>query len=317
MADISEKLNIIQECHSVQMSWWQCPPVLFIGLGIITIFSLITTSVLASRYFEEPELPTVVGVSVEAIVFLVIGNIIIGGFNKIAEANRMKTEFISIISHQLRAPLTALQWTEDIIEREFKKHEVDVETVQSFVNTLREATHKMTRLIATLLDVSRVDAKTLVLHKKMLSLPELTKGVIKEFYQYANSSNITIGFEAEDFLPEISADPERTEMVIRNFIDNSIRYTANSGNIKINISRAGNSFVRWTIHDEGMGITPHERRRIFDKFFRGRSATLQQAEGSGVGLYVARAIIDAAGGKVGFSSEPGRGSEFWFTLPIK
>jgi len=118
-------------------------------------------------------------------------------------------------------------------------------------------------------------------------------------------------------LPEISADPERTEMVIRNLIDNAIRYTANSGNIKIRISRAGNSFVRWAIHDEGIGITPHERRRIFDKFFRGRKAMLRQTEGSGVGLYAARAIIDAAGGKLGFSSEPEKGSEFWFTLPIK
>ena len=98
--DVKEKLNILEECRSVQMSWWQCPPLLFIGLGIITIFSLIITSVIASRYFVEPEIPTVVAVSAEAIVFLVIGNIIIGGFNKMAEANRMKTEFISIISHQ-------------------------------------------------------------------------------------------------------------------------------------------------------------------------------------------------------------------------
>ena len=315
--DVKEKLNILEECRSVQMSWWQCPPLLFIGLGIITIFSLIITSVIASRYFVEPEIPTVVAVSAEAIVFLVIGNIIIGGFNKMAEANRMKTEFISIISHQLRTPLTALQWTLDIIEREFKKPGTDEEIVRSFINTLRDTTRKMTRLVTTLLDVSRVDAKTLILHKQVFSLAALTQEVIKEFSQYASSSNITIRFEADTLFPEISADPERTEMVIRNLIDNAIRYTANSGNIKIRISRAGNSFVRWAIHDEGIGITPHERRRIFDKFFRGRKAMLRQTEGSGVGLYAARAIIDAAGGKLGFSSEPEKGSEFWFTLPIK
>jgi len=213
--DVKEKLNILEECRSVQMSWWQCPPLLFIGLGIITIFSLIITSVIASRYFAEPEFLTVVAVSVEAIVFLVIGNIIIGGFNKMAEANRMKTEFISIISHQLRTPLTALQWTLDIIEREFKKPGTDEEIVRSFINTLRDTTRKMTRLVTTLLDVSRVDAKTLILHKQVFSLAALTQEVIKEFSQYASSSNITIRFEADTLFPEISADPEMAREGLR------------------------------------------------------------------------------------------------------
>ena len=155
------------------------------------------------------------------------------------------------------------------------------------------------------------------MHKRIISLATLTQEVIKEFATYASSSNIIISFKIEADVPEISADPERTEMVIRNFIDNAIRYTTNSGNIKISVACAGDSFVRWAIQDEGMGIEPYERRRVFDKFFRGRNAILQQAEGSGVGLYVARAIIDVAGGKLGFSSKPEKGSEFWFTLPIK
>lgn len=315
--NVREKLNVIQECRSVQMSWWQCPPILFMGLGVITIFSLIVTSVIASRYFEEPEFPTVVAVSVEAIVFLVIGKIIVGGFNKIAEANRMQTEFISVISHQLRSPLTAFQWTEDIIEREIKKPGADVGVILDFMGTLRHTTEQMVQLVATLLDVSRVDAKTLVLHKKPVSLAVMTKGLIQEFTRYADSSNISIKLDAEAALPEILADPERTQMVIRNLIDNAIRYTVNSGNIRISITRANNLYLHWAIRDEGMGILSRERRRIFDKFFRGGNALLQQANGSGVGLYIARAIVEIAGGKFGFSSEPGKGSEFWFTLPIK
>ena len=281
-------------------------------MGFVTIISMVATYLIASRYTAEPEVAALIVILV-TILFMVVGNLIIGGFNRISEANRMKSEFISIVSHQLRSPLSIFKWTLDIVERQLKGS-LDRNALENLMQTLRDTTETMIRLVNSLLEVSRIEARTIVLRREPINLNSATQKILQDFEAYARSTNISIQIKSLPATPLVIADPDRISMVIQNLIDNAVRYTRGSGNIEIRIEGT-DSRVLWSIEDEGVGIPVDQQRYIFQKFFRAGNAKTQEVRGSGVGLYIARAIIEASGGKIEFSSEEGRGSKFWFTLP--
>lgn len=315
------QLNPIAECKALRWGLWQCPPFLFLLMGIITIVSMVATYVLASQYIEEPELAALVVIFI-AVLFLILGNIIITGFNKVAETNRMKSEFISIVSHQLRSPLSVFKWTIDVLERQMKKQDgsgLDGPS-QNFLQTLRSTSENMISLVNSLLEMSRIEARTFMLREERFSLLKLTQDMINNFFRYAESSHIYLKLRVEGEIPEIIGDRERVAIVVQNFIDNAIRYTDRAGEVPIRITKE-NGFIHWSIKDHGIGIPPAQQKFIFQKFFRAGNIktanSLTQTHGTGIGLYVSKEVIEASKGKIGFSSEEGKGSTFWFTLPIK
>ncbi len=314
MQNILQQLNVMRECRSLHLRLWLCPPFLFLVMGIITITSMISTYLIASQIVEEPQLAALIVIGVTCIL-LVFGYFIINSFNRIVEANRMKSEFISIVSHQLRSPLSIFKWTLDLMEREHKEGK-DYHDMENLMQTLANTTENMNRLVNTLLEVSRIEAKTFVLRREEVSLAELTESILKDFRKYAESTNVHLVLEPSDSLPKVYTDSQRISMAIYNFIDNAIRYTPGSGSILITIEKEGGR-IRWNIRDQGVGIPKEQQERIFQKFFRATTGTKIQTGGSGLGLYIARSIIEASGGTTGFSSEEGRGSTFWFVLPIK
>jgi signal transduction histidine kinase len=310
-------LNILAECKALRWGLWQCPPFLFIILGFVTIISIIATASIANIYFNDPEIPTIIATSIETALFLVLGNLIIGGFNKIAESNRLRAEFVSVVSHQLRSPLSIFKWTVDALEREFRtKSGENNANIEIFLSTMRDTNENMIHLVNSLLEVSRIEAGRFTLKEERFSLAELTEHAVDSFKKYAEASNIKIELEKDPKIGEIRSDRERISMVIQNLLDNAIRYSNGSGKIKIEVS-GDQSQIRWSIKDGGIGIPPGQQKYIFQKFFRADSGRRSQTEGSGIGLYIAKAIVEASGGKIGFTSEENKGSMFWFTLPIK
>ena len=313
------RINVIAECRELRCKLRECPPFLFIIMGGATIVSMIATYLIASRYAEEPQIAALM-VLIVAALFLVIGNLIINGFDEIAGANRMKSEFITIVSHQLRSPLSILKWTVDVLERHTKDLSGKNENTdngalfKNFVQTFRETTERMIQLVNSLLEVSRIEARTLILKKEKFSIADVTKKLFENFSNYSAASHVALTFTADPDLPPIAADRERITMVIENLIDNAIRYTT-GGTIPIAIARRGNSLI-WSITDQGIGIPKSQQKNIFKKFFRADNVEKKQTTGSGIGLYTAHAIIKASSGKIGFTSEERRGSTFWFTLPI-
>lgn len=312
MQNKTKKIAIFSECGELQLGLWQCPPFLFIILGVVTIVSMVVTYLLASRAVDEPELAALAVLFVAAL-FLVVGKPIIDAFKKMADANRIKSEFISVASHQLRTPLSVLKWTYEIAERDFQK---DGQIKETVLGTFRQHTERMIGIVNSLLDVSRIEAGTLTLKKEDISLPELASLVIRDLDQYARANNITLSLNVGEGVPRVWGDRDRVHGVFQNLIDNAIRYSAGPNRVEVSIEPEG-SMAEVRIQDYGIGIPENQKEFIFQKFYRSPSGAHFQTAGSGIGLYISKNIVESLGGKIGFISEKNKGSTFWFTLPIK
>ncbi len=290
----------------------RCPPFLFIMMGFATIAAMTASYVVANRYTDQPEIAALI-VSFVAALFLVVGNLVIRGFNEVAEANRMKSEFISIISHQLGTPLSIFRMTLGLMERE-KSAGASPADVGQYLSTLTDTTDRMIRLVNSLLEVNRIEASRLVLRPEALALGAVTQRTLQDFRPYAEAHRVAISLRAPPDLPQVLADKEKIEMVMQNLIDNAVRYTQGGGTAAIVLSPE-KGMVRWSIADRGVGIPQAQQAYVFQKFFRGENGSPRDTHGSGIGLYIAKAIVEASGGRIGFTSQQGKGTTFWFTLP--
>ncbi|OGZ19158.1 MAG: hypothetical protein A2Z68_01035 [Candidatus Nealsonbacteria bacterium RBG_13_38_11] len=308
-----EQLNIIKQCRKYSLSVWQCPQFLFLIMGIIIIFSSLITYAIGSRYVEDPLLVALI-VIVVSIILLIIASTITRSFESLAETNRMKSEFVSVVSHQLRSPLSNLKW---VIELLMSGRVCPVAEKQiEYFRILRENGKRMSELVSDLLTVSRIEQGRLPLQKEKASLKDLVEKIIKETEILAKASNVEVEFISADNLPQIIFDPSQVKMAIANLLENAIRYAKAKGSVKINLKKE-NGKLYLEVKDNGVGIPGKDQKYIFQKFFRSENAKKHQTEGSGLGLYIAKSIIEKSGGKIGFISKENKGSTFWFTLPIK
>jgi len=313
LEEISAELNVSAQCKKYGLSLWQCPQFLFLIMGIIIVATAITVYWIGTKYIGDPYLVSLIILGVSAILF-VIDFTISHSFEKLAEANKIKSEFISIVSHQLRTPISNLKW---VIELLMSGRLGKIEAKQTeYFKILKENIGRMGELVKDLLMVSRIEAQTLFLREKRFSLSDMIKEVILEFALIAKASNVTINFENQKDLPQIMADPFQIRQVVGNLLDNAIRYTKEKGKVKLKLKLEHNNFY-FEISDAGVGIPQKDKKYIFQKFFRTDNAMKYQTQGSGLGLYIAKSIIKKSKGKIGFKSQEGQGSTFWFTLPIK
>ncbi|MEK7560821.1 MAG: HAMP domain-containing sensor histidine kinase [Patescibacteria group bacterium] len=310
------KLNIFAECRALRWRLRECPPFLFLVMGGMTIFGMLATYIVAAEYEEDVQILSVTGVT---LVMLILGHFITTGFNRMAEANRMKSEFIAIVSHQLRSPLSIFKWTLDVVGRGMTKDSMDRGRIDAFMETLTTTTEQMIQMVNSLLDVSRIEVGTFSLKKERFSLNDLTAEILNGFRRYVETAHITLEFTPDPGLPPIYADRERLAMVIQNLIDNAVKYTPGSGRIAITAQAVAPNMdmIKWSIKDEGLGIPDDDKRHIFEKFYRADNVRRHHPRGSGMGLYIARAVIEATGGTIGFRSSSDDGTDFWFTLPVE
>jgi len=314
MASWSESLNLKKNCAEYRVGLWQCPQFLFLVMGTVIILAIMVTYIVASRY-EEPEIAALVVLVLTAVLFA-IGNLIVRAFEQVALSSRSKSEFISIMSHQLRSPLSAVKWQVDFLLSDAQRKALDVASVQKYLQTVYDQNERMIRSVNDLLEVNRIEDNDLVLRPTIFSILDTTDRIVGEYKSFAAASNVNIEVSVAGLAPTLYADEERIKHVMEHLLDNAIRYSPKGGKVSVSIAVEGGKLV-WKITDQGAGIPPKDQKRIFEKFFRSDHALRYQTEGSGVGLFIVKSIIKKSGGETGFTSSLGQGSMFWFSLPVK
>lgn len=310
---VVNQLNVFHQCRRYGLSLWQCPSFLFLIMGLVIIVSSLLAWAIGSRYIDNPSQVALFVLGLTT-VLLIMAFVITKSFEKLAEANRLKSEFINVVSHQLRTPLSNLNWS---IELLMSGRLGRIEEKQTeYLRILKENISRMGELVADLLTVSRIETAGLPQKKQEVFLPDLIEELILELSPFARALNVEIKFEKEHDLPKVLVDPLQLRQVLENLLDNAIRYTKNKGLVKVAVFRKKNN-IRVEVEDNGVGIPSEDQKYIFQKFFRSENALKYQTHGSGLGLYIAKSIIERSGGKIGFKSQEGKGTTFWFMLPIK
>ncbi len=310
-------LNIFNQCRSHHLRLWECPQFIFLIIGIVIIGSLAASFLIASNLLRDP---TVI-IALEALlaVFLLTLNYLItNSFERIAEASEMKTKFITIVSHQLRAPLSSLRWSLEAFRSAMDERELS-EDEREYVDIITNSGTRMRELISNLLTASTIQEDRLHLGTDRFSLKEVAEVVIDKYNAYAEDQRVQVSLNAPPDVPPVAADRIRTREVMDNLLENAIEYSNTpadgQSHVTITITPAENGMVQCSVEDEGRGIPREEQKYIFSRFYRGDGATHEEPRGAGLGLYIARELVRRMGGNINFTSTAGVGSTFWFTLP--
>lgn len=309
---ITRYINPLYSCRKYGISVWQCPQFLFLVMGMVILLAIIATWFLANSKISDPFIVSLIVLAVGA-VLMIISFIITNSFERLADASRMKTEFIAVISHQLRAPLTNLRFSLDFLLSD-RSSRVKTDPKEYLV-ILQENTKRMGDLIDSLLMISKLESGKIPLEKKEVSLEQITNNLIAKNKSFIEASKAQVSLVTQPGLGKVLADPFWLEQVVDNLLDNAIRYSQGGGKIDINIQqKKGSAF--FAIKDRGVGIPKAEQKFIFEKFFRSTNALGKQTDGSGLGLHIVKKFVELLGGKIWFESTEGKGTTFYFTLPV-
>ncbi|MXV51101.1 PAS domain S-box protein [Pedobacter sp. HMF7647] len=223
---------------------------------------------------------------------------------------RKKDEFMSIASHELKTPITSMKASLQIVERLTKKNG-DLRQVNHFIEKANSQVDKLTGLIEDLLDVTKIQAGKMKLNLSDFKLKPVIMDCLDQVKVTAEHYEFSIEGDAD---ADITADKHRLEQVIINFLSNAVKYSPDSKKIILNI-KPENNYLKIAVTDFGIGIPTDKLPYIFDRFFRVQESS-QKFSGLGLGLYICAEIVERHGGKIGVESNEGKGSTFWFTIPI-
>lgn len=230
------------------------------------------------------------------------------------EVDRMKSEFISIASHQLRTPLSAINTYASMLssgyEGELNKGQ------QTYMQTILSAVERMNQLITTLLDISQLEAGALNVRLRESDISELLGQIMEELGQFARAKNLKFKASCAQDKIVTQCDPLLLGEIYTNLISNAIKYTPEKGSVQVKLDVKKNAVV-FSVIDNGYGIPESMHSQVFTKFFRASNIQKKDTTGTGLGLYMVRQISDVMGGRLWFSSQENKGSEFYFALPLK
>jgi signal transduction histidine kinase len=232
---------------------------------------------------------------------------------QLRELDKAKDEFISMASHQLRTPLTAIKgYLSMLLEGDAGEIKV---SQYDFINEAYSAAGRMVGLINDLLNVSRMETGRFFLEPKEVDIEKMVEEEVKQLQNHAKEKGLYLKIKTKGKVPHIFADETKIRQVVMNFIDNAIYYTQNGG-VTVKLSKEKDDFV-FEVEDTGIGVPKEAAAHLFEKFYRADNARQTRPDGTGLGIYLAKRVVEDHGGKVVFHSEEGKGSSFGFRFPLK
>jgi signal transduction histidine kinase len=223
--------------------------------------------------------------------------------------NKSKSDFVSVVSHEFRTPLTGIQGFSEMIRDE----DLSTEDVKDFANDINKDAHRLSRMITELLDLDRMESGRMTQNRERVDLGAL----VTEAVQHARptASRHAFVLELDPALPEIWADRDRITQVLTNLISNAVKYSPDGGAITVGTARLDDAAHCW-VRDEGMGIPPESLETVFERYSRLETTKTRTIQGTGLGLPIVREICQAHGGRAWAESTQGSGSTFHITLPF-
>jgi len=233
---------------------------------------------------------------------------------RLEELDKVKTEFISVAAHQLRTPLSAIKWTLSLLLED------DTHTLTSEQKSLLmkgyESNERIINLINKMLVVTRIESGKMQYDFTPILIENLIDAVLLDFTGQAKEREVSIVFaRPSEQLPYIEADPDKIRAVIQNLVENALFYTRPKGTITLS-AQTHDGVIEVSVQDDGIGIPQEQQAGIFNKFFRADNAVKERTDGSGLGLFVIKNIIETHGGRISFKSVENVGTTFTFTLPV-
>lgn len=227
---------------------------------------------------------------------------------------KLKTEFVSISAHQLRTPLSAIKWTLQMLLEGDLGPITDEQ--KEFIGKINISNERMILLINDLLNVARIEEGRYIYQATPFDIVKIIDSVIKLYNDVAQRKGVKLEFtKPKEDLPKAKIDVEKMTLAITNLVDNAIKYTPEGGFVRIFV-KENKGAIEFSIQDSGIGIPAEQKERVFGKFFRAANALKRETEGSGLGNFIVKNIIEAHDGQIWFESEEKKGSTFYFTIPI-
>ncbi len=226
---------------------------------------------------------------------------------------KTKSDFVTVASHQLKTPITNIQWALETLSEDTTLSDPNQEIVRNAV----EAARLLAKIVEDLLSSARIEEGRFGYHFERADLTAFLNQILNQALPQARRAGMRIYFKQPPGpLPMVAIDPQKLSLAVTNILENAIRYNVKNGEVIIGIEQPHDKpFLQVSAKDTGIGIPAEEIPKLFSKFFRAENAVKFQTEGTGLGLYIAKNIIQAHGGRIWAESEVNRGSTFYFTLP--
>ncbi len=284
--------------------------------ALLTGQSTLTSIVDAYTYTRKDKtiFPVVISVSPVVIRNKTVGAVIaFRDATKEREIDKAKTEFVSLASHQLRTPLSAVNWyTEMLLSGDAGKITKDQ---SKYLNEIYRGSKRMVDLVNALLNVSRLELGTFIIEPALADITKIAEIAVNELTPQTKEKKIVFTKEYDEKLPEISLDKKLVHIIFQNLLSNAVKYTPDSGKVDLKITKTVKDVVI-TVTDTGVGIPKNQQKMIFTKLFRAGNVREMDTDGTGLGMYIVKLVLDHSGGSVSFKSTENKGTTFRVTIPL-
>lgn len=233
----------------------------------------------------------------------------------IKENEKLKIDFFTNISHELRTPVNVIYSAIQVVNSNLGDGDNQKKILKRYSHIIKQNCYRLIRLTNNLIDVTRIDANFIGLNTVECNIVEVVEDIALSVAEFTKSNDIELIFDTEIEEKTIFCDVDKIERILLNLISNSIKFINGKGTINVNIFDRG-EYILISVKDTGIGIPREKHEAIFKRFIRGDEFLARSTEGSGIGLSLCKAFVEMHGGEISLDSEPGKGSEFRFTIPL-